>query len=99
VLHVPVRVLEALASVVARALAVVGDAPAEGESAGANLDARPFAGHVTLARVRGDKSGPGRLAGVPVHASWDVDSLSLMGSKLGPGGARYETIGTVELLA
>jgi 2'-5' RNA ligase len=91
VLHVPVRGVEPLAAAVAHGL--------EGDSAAAIVsdEARPFVGHLTLARMRGARPGPGRLAGIPVHASWPVESMALMGSTLGPGGARYETLESVLL--
>ncbi len=92
VLHLPVRGVEPSAAAVGRVLAEDADVDAAIDD-----DLRPFVGHLTLARVRGERPGPGRLAGVPVHAEWVVDSMMLMGSTLGPGGARYETLASVPL--
>ena len=96
VLHVPVRGFDLLATAISRSLAdVVGEEDVE---AAGPADARPaFFGHLTLARQRGRRPGPARLAGVPVHAEWTVEAVSLMGSTLGPGGAVYETQVTVAL--
>ncbi|HYA68550.1 MAG TPA: 2'-5' RNA ligase family protein [Acidimicrobiales bacterium] len=88
VLHVSVGGLSALAKAVADALEPVSDG--DGRE-------RPFVGHLTLARVRGERPGPGRLAGIPVHASWLVTHVALVESTLGPGGARYETRAVVAL--
>ena len=88
VLQVAVAGLDALAQAVTDAT----------EPFGTTEDARrPFVGHLTLARVRGSRPGPGRLAGLPVHAAWSVGHVVLMGSTLGPGGARYQTLATVAL--
>ncbi|HXX88936.1 MAG TPA: 2'-5' RNA ligase family protein [Acidimicrobiales bacterium] len=97
VLHVAVRGLEVLARVTAQALADAVGAD-EGDQAGVgDLEAHPFVGHVTLARAKGRRPGPARLAGVPVHVSWSVHTVALMGSTLGPGGSKYETRATVAL--
>jgi 2'-5' RNA ligase len=61
---------------------------------------RPFAAHVTLARVP-DQASPAerqRVAGVieryrpPAFPSMTLTSVSLMRSHLGPGGASYERL-------
>jgi 2'-5' RNA ligase len=91
VLHVPVRGVDPLAAAVQR---VIGGVT---EISGLSVDPRPFVGHLTLARVRGARPGPARLAGVPVQATWPVESVALMASTLGPGGARYETLDSVAL--
>jgi RNA 2',3'-cyclic 3'-phosphodiesterase len=92
VLHAPVRGLDTLAACVVEALT---DTPELSELVGA--DPVRFSGHLTLARVKGRIPGPGRLAGVPVHAEWAVPSFALMSSMLGPGGARYDTVAAVPL--
>ena len=61
-------------------------------------DARPFRGHLTLARAR-ERGGriPPSLAGAPIAGAWTVTSVSLVRSHLGGGPARYEDIRTVDL--
>jgi len=81
VLMVPVTGLDALAGAVVSATADVGRPPGD----------RPFRGHVTLARARRGASVR-RLAGAPVTASFRVDEVRLVRSRLGPGGARYEDV-------
>jgi 2'-5' RNA ligase len=86
ILQVPVAGLEPLAGAVADATGAWGTpSPA------------PFIGHLTLARVRGRGRGARSLAGSPLEASWAVDRIELMSSRLGPGGARYATEATVAL--
>lgn len=51
--------------------------------------ARPFRGHLTLARARRGQRIPDRLVGVPLAASWRVDHLVLASSSPGAEGARY----------
>ena len=66
---------------------------------------RPFAPHLTLARVRDDASPAAReqIAGAlaafrpPAFESFRVDSISLMRSTLGRGGAVYERVGSYPL--
>ena len=88
VLHVPVGGLEAVAAAVVRATAHVGEPPEE----------RPFAGHLTLARVTGRANVDLRaLAGQPVGGSWPVEEVCLVESHLSPKGARYETLERVPL--
>jgi RNA 2',3'-cyclic 3'-phosphodiesterase len=65
-------------------------------TAGWGMDDRlPFAGHVTLARVRGRGPGPAELAGVPVAAHFPVTHLTVFASSLGPGPAVYEVVAEV----
>lgn len=85
VLHVPVGGLDELAATVRRATADVCETPG----------ARPFAGHITLARAkdRGSQAAAlAGLAGVVLRGSWDVDELTLVSSRTEPDGARYEVL-------
>lgn len=86
-LVVPVAGVDDLAAAVAAATGSLGTPPEE----------RPFSGHLTLARARGHAAVPGRLAGAAVEARWPVTEVALVRSRLGGGGARYETIATVAL--
>jgi RNA 2',3'-cyclic 3'-phosphodiesterase len=75
----PVAGMEGLAAVVDE---LVG--PAEGP-------ARPFHGHLTLARAK----HPSLLKGLPRPAmsfSWDVGDVTLVNSTLHPQGARYDVV-------
>jgi len=87
ILHVPVTGLDALAQAVAAATGPWGE----------GLDEPPFAGHLTLARVRRGQEGPANLAGTPVSAEWAVDEFVLMSSTLGPGGSQYAVVARVPL--
>lgn len=81
VLHVPVAGLEPLAGMVMAATASLGQPPED----------RPFAGHLTLARVRPRARVDLRpLAGVAIAGEWTVDAVCLVESRLSPAGARYE---------
>lgn len=83
VLHVPVSGLEGLAAAVMDATASVGAPP----------DDRPFAGHLTLARARprgGVDLSP--WCGVPVSGRWTVGEATLVASRTGREGARYEVV-------
>jgi 2'-5' RNA ligase len=68
-------------------------------------EARPFAPHLTLGRLRPDASpaeraGVGRVLGqvwAPDRVAFEVDRVSLMLSELGPGGARYTRLAEVPL--
>ena len=83
VLHVPVAGLEDVAGAVVAATAAVGDPPED----------RPFAGHLTLARVaRGARVDLRALAGQPVTGRWAVTEVCLVESQLSPKGARYEVV-------
>jgi len=51
-----------------------------------------FAGHLTLARVKGrdlDRSTRAALAGIPCAAEFDVARFDLVASELSPDGPRY----------
>jgi 2'-5' RNA ligase len=88
VLHVPVDGLAPLAAAVVDATAAFGEPPED----------RPFAGHVTLARVRrGARVDLRALAGAPVEGRWRVDAVTLVESRLGGAGARYDVIGRYPL--
>lgn len=86
VLHVPVGGLEPLATAVIAATAEFGEPPED----------RPFHGHLTLARARG-RVDLRPLCGVPISATWQVDSVSLVRSDLHPRGARYADLATAPL--
>ena len=49
--------------------------------------ARPFRGHLTLARAKG--ALPAEVVGVPVAASWRADRATIVSSETLPTGARY----------
>jgi 2'-5' RNA ligase len=87
ILHVPVTGLEALARAVATATVPWGE----------GVEASPFSGHLTLARVRRRQTGPANLAGTPISAEWTVTEIALMSSTLGPGGSRYGVVARVPL--
>ena len=87
ILHVPVAGLDSLAEATATASAPGGEA----------LDEPPFSGHVTLARVRRNETGPANLAGTPISAEWMVREIFLLSSTLGPGGSRYGVVARVPL--
>ena len=86
--------LEALVRAVNAALAVVGFEP----------ERRPFRPHLTLGRVR-DEIGTRHRAEIEVavgktdvpDVSWRTAQVSLMRSRLGPGGASYEVLATFPL--
>jgi RNA 2',3'-cyclic 3'-phosphodiesterase len=82
VLCVPVTGLDHLAA----AVVVATGHPAE---------ARPFHGHVTIARARGrDGIVPTAAAGQPVDLTWPVREVALVRSHLGGQGPRYDTLAT-----
>lgn len=68
-------------------------------------EARPFAPHLTLGRLRptaspAERAGVGRVLGqvwTPDPVAFEVDRVSLMLSELGPGGARYTRLAGVPL--
>jgi 2'-5' RNA ligase len=80
VLAAPVGGLEAVADAVTAATSDLGRPPG----------GRPFRGHVTLARSRGNI--PAALAAAAVEAEWAVDAVCLVVSHLHPAGARYEVV-------
>lgn len=83
VLHVPVGGLTSLAAAVTAATALVGEPP----------DDRRFAGHLTLARARPRRGADlAPLAGHAVSAQWPVAEVTLVASRQGRGGARYEVV-------
>jgi 2'-5' RNA ligase len=85
VVCVPVQGLDALAGAVAELTAHLGEPP----------DPRPFAGHVTLARLH--HRGSCRLAGHKVRAEQQVTSIDLVASTLAEKGPSYRTLATVTL--
>jgi 2'-5' RNA ligase len=86
ILHVPVTGLERVASSVIAATCDIGRPP----------DDRPFAGHLTLARVaKGAQVDLRRLAGAPVAARWEVTDVCLVQSHLSRAGSRYEVLDRV----
>lgn len=88
ILHVPVGGLEGVAGEVIAATAHLGRPPED----------RPFAGHITLARVaRGARVDLRPLAGMPVSGTWTVTDVCLVESHLSSAGARYEVVGRVPL--
>lgn len=87
-LVVPVDGVDDLAAAVGqRGAAALGRSP----------EARPFRGHLTLARSRGKQHIPRALEGTPLAATWSVDAVALVRSHLGAGPARYETLAAVPL--
>jgi 2'-5' RNA ligase len=86
VLGVPVVGLGDLAAAVRAALDRL---PAPWPAAGS---ARPFDGHLTLARGRGGGPVPAALTGLPLAGSWRVEEICLVRSRLGAEGARYTTL-------
>lgn len=86
--------LEALVRAVNAALKVVGFEP----------DRRPFRPHLTLGRVK-DEVGTRRRAEIEVAVgktvvppvSWRTAHVSLMRTRIGPGGASYDLLATFPL--
>lgn len=71
------------------------------QAVGFSSEARPWGAHITIGRVREDRSG-GRLRTVVDAArlapvSQRVDSVALMSSVLSSGGARYAPVCVVSL--
>ena len=88
VLHIPSAGLDDLAAAVAACTAHIGR-PAE---------ERPFAAHLTLARARSREGVDLRaLTGECFEATWWVEEVRLIASRLHPRGARYETLQRVSL--
>jgi RNA 2',3'-cyclic 3'-phosphodiesterase len=80
VICLPVSGLEALAALVSRATADVGEP----------VDPRPFRGHLTLARLR--HRGACGLSGHALQATFAVREMELVSSVLGRSGARHELV-------
>lgn len=87
VLVAPVAGLDEIATAVVDATAAVGKPP----------EARPFTGHITVARLTGRYSG--QLVGWGISASFPVREVQLVRSRLQHTGAVYETIATKSLRA
>jgi 2'-5' RNA ligase len=84
VVYLPVAGLDVLADVIIDATRNFGEPP----------PARPFKGHLTLARTKGavvDRSS------LDLAATWTVDHVELIRSHLGRGPARYETLAALSL--
>ena len=79
-LVVPVAGLDNLARRVADSTSDIGDPPG-----------KTFRGHITLARIKSNVPRPD-LVGAPVNAEFDVATIALVQSYLGPQGARYATV-------
>lgn len=60
-------------------------------------EAPPFRAHLTLARVRRGAVAPRGLGGRAISASWVAERAWVVRSRLGAGGARYETLAEVPL--
>jgi 2'-5' RNA ligase len=89
VLHVPVSGLDAVAAGVVQATRGLGRPPED----------RPFAGHLTLARVaKASRVDLRPLAGMPVEGRWVVDDVCLVESRLERSGARYQVVDRFPLL-
>jgi 2'-5' RNA ligase len=80
VVAVPAAGLDDLAAVVRRATAGVGEPP----------DPRPFAGHLTLARLKGRPACG--VAGAAVSASFPVGEVELVASVTDPAGAIHQVL-------
>jgi 2'-5' RNA ligase len=82
VVCLPAHGLDALAAAVAAATAGIGEPP----------DPRPYAGHLTLARLRG-RAACG-IAGEPFSARFEVGEVELVRSTLASTGATHEVVAT-----
>lgn len=82
-LVVPADGLDQLAGTVRQRTAKVGEPEAR----------RRFVGHLTIARIKPHVAMP-RALGTSISATFDVDEVALVLSRLEPSGARYETIET-----
>jgi 2'-5' RNA ligase len=87
ILHVPVAGLDEIARAAIAATGEVGEPPED----------RPFKGHLTLARSRRGDTDLRPLAGLPLAGRWPVTEVTLVASRLGPGGARYEVVASRSL--
>jgi RNA 2',3'-cyclic 3'-phosphodiesterase len=81
-LVVPVSGVDELAAAVVAATGRIGDPPR-----------KRFVGHLTIARLKRHARMPSAL-GAMVEASFDVEEIALVQSRLHPSGARYETLAT-----
>ncbi len=92
VLQIPVSGLDGAAATIGEATAPIVPDMNPGEAR--------FTGHLTVARSKRRRlsaSERSALAGIPVAASFDVDSFDLVSSEPGPGGSRYTTLARVSL--
>jgi len=80
VIVAPISGLDELADATVLATAGLGQPP----------DPRPFAGHITLARL--GHRGACRLTGHALSGAWPVTEITLVTSDLGRSGARYRTV-------
>ena len=86
VLHLPVAGLDGLAAAVVAATEAVGERPED----------RRFSGHLSLARARNRRGADlTPFAGFAVTGRWEVPEVTLVASRPGPGGARYEVVDTL----
>lgn len=83
----PVEGAEAIAAAVGEATARIGETP----------DARPFRGHLTLARGRGRRPIPRSLAGAHLEAAWTAHDVAVVRSHRDADGARYDTVARIPL--
>jgi 2'-5' RNA ligase len=65
---------------------------------------RAFSPHITMARIAGNAAGPDRMRALDIlkasqvgEIAFEVESVSLMASRLSPEGARYRTLLTARL--
>ncbi len=86
VICVPCSGLDDLAARVVAATGSIGRPP----------EPRPFAGHLTLARLV--NRGACRLAGHRISVSFSVDEVTLALSEGGPGGPRYTVIDRIPIV-
>ncbi len=83
VLYVPVSGLDGLAAAVTSVTAGVGEPPG----------ARPFVGHLTLARVAKSASvDVDRVTGQAISGTWPVTEVCLVESRLSSAGATYDVV-------
>jgi 2'-5' RNA ligase len=92
VLQIPVAGLDRAAEAVREATVPVVPDPTPGRMA--------FAGHLTIARLKGRRPDPtarAAVAGLPFSAEFAVKNLALVSSHLSPEGARYSTLARLPL--
>jgi 2'-5' RNA ligase len=93
VLQIPVAGLDRAAEAVRGATIPLVPDPSRAPS--------PFAGHLTIARVKGrllDPSARAALTGSPFTAEFAVKGLAVVSSDLSPEGPRYATLAELPLL-